>query len=107
MTKLHPIEEQIHNEINDKLQIIKKDAGKNRLDLIPPEWFLKEGEVLTFGAQKYPANSWKQVDPERYKAAALRHLFAYLNGETHDSESGLEHLAHARVNIGFLLTLEK
>ncbi len=91
----------------EMLQTIKKDAGKNQLNLVPADWFLKDGEVLTFGAQKYPANSWKQVDPERYKAAALRHLFAYLNGETFDKESGLHHLAHARVNIGFLISLEK
>lgn len=87
-------------------QTIKKDAGKTQLDLVPPEWFIKDGEVLTFGAQKYPANSWKQVESTRYRAAALRHLFAYLSGEKNDPESGLEHLAHARVNIGFLISLE-
>ena len=89
-------------------QSIKKDAGKIMLDLIPPEWFINDGKILTFGVQKgYGANSWRKVDIERYKASTLRHLFAYLSGEKNDPESGLPHLAHARVNIGFLMSLEK
>ena len=87
-------------------QKLKKDAGKNRLDLVPPEWFITDGEVLTFGISKgYEAESWKSVDIERYKASTLRHLFAYLSGETHDPESKLSHLAHVRVNVGFLMYL--
>lgn len=89
-------------------QSIKKDAGKNKLDLVPASWFIKDGEVLTFGIQKgYEANSWRKVDINKFKAATLRHLFAYLNGEKLDPESGLEHLAHVRTNIGFLMELDK
>lgn len=89
-------------------QKLKKDAGKNRLDLVPAEWFIKDGEVLTFGISKgYASHSWKSVEIDRYKASTLRHLFSYLNGEKIDPESGLEHLAHVRVNVGFLLTLDK
>jgi hypothetical protein len=87
-------------------QELKKDAGKNRMDLIPPSWVIKDGEVLTFGQSKgYKENSWRQVDPKRYRAALLRHLFAYLEGNITDRESGLEHLAHVRVNAGFLMEL--
>jgi hypothetical protein len=89
-------------------QKLKKDAGKNRVDLIPASWILDDGKVLTFGIEKgYQENSWKKVDPKRYKAAVMRHLLAYLNGETHDPESGLHHLAHVRVNAGFLMSLEQ
>lgn len=88
-------------------QKLKKDAGKNRMDLIPPSWAVKDGEVLTFGIEKgYEADSWRRCDIKRYKASTLRHLYAYLSGEKYDPESKLEHLAHVRVNVGFLMELE-
>ena len=89
-------------------QELKKDAGKNRMDLIPPSWVISDGEVLTFGQSKgYKENSWREVDSKRYRAALLRHLFEYLDGNITDRESGLNHLAHVRVNAGFLMELEK
>ena len=86
----------------------KNDQGKNRLDLIEPQFIEGVGEVLTFGAQKYEPNNWQNVeDPEdRYYAAALRHLMAWRKGETADKESGLSHLKHAATNLMFLLHFE-
>lgn len=85
-------------------QELKRDAGKLRMDLVPPEWFVSDAQVLTFGQNKgYKEHSWQQVPINRYKAALLRHLFAYLQGEIMDEESGLPHLAMVRVNAGFLL----
>lgn len=54
-------------------------------------------------------NNWRGVESSRYVSALHRHLYAWMDGETHDSESGLHHLAHAGCNILFLLTfaLEK
>ena len=76
------------------------------MDLVPPDWFISDAEVLTFGINKgYNEDSWKQVDIGRYKASALRHLFAFLSGEEIDEESGLRHLALLKVNIGFLMFL--
>ena len=40
---------------------LKHDGGKARLDLVPPEIIEAVGEVMTFGAQKYGENSYKQV----------------------------------------------
>ena len=84
---------------------LKFDSGKNRLDLIDPSFILRIGRVLTFGANKYEDNSWKQVPDavNRYYAAAMRHLMAYRDGEVLDQESGLPHLAHAACNIMFLM----
>ena len=86
----------------------KHDAGKNRLDLIPPPSLLYLGKVLTFGAEKYEPWGWQNVPEahERYYGAALRHLLAWANGNSIDSESGLPHLAHALCNIVFLLELD-
>lgn len=65
--------------------------------------------VLTFGASKYKAHSWRQVENgrERYRDALYRHLAAYEAGEVHDPESGLPHLAHVTTNAMFLLELDK
>ena len=86
----------------------KNDQGKNRLDLIEPQFIEGVGEVLTFGAAKYGPNNWQNVEDaeDRYYAAALRHLMAWRRGEVVDEESGLSHLKHAATNIMFLLHFE-
>jgi len=83
----------------------KFDQGKLRHDLVLPEFEDAIAEVLTFGAQKYAAHSWKQVPDykNRYYSALRRHLNAWRAGEKTDPESGLPHLAHAACNIYFLL----
>lgn len=87
-------------------QKIKRDAGKLRMDLIPPQALVALASVMTFGAEKYPAGSWREVEPWRYHAAALRHLVAWMQGRGKDNESGLPHLWHALTNIAFLIDLE-
>ena len=86
----------------------KHDKDKVRLDLITPDFIIEVGKVLTFGANKYAPESWKQVPnlQDRYYAATLRHLLAYRNGIKVDSETGLSHLAHAACNIMFLMYAE-
>lgn len=86
----------------------KNDQGKNRLDLIEPQFIEGVGEVLTFGAAKYEPNTWQNVEDaeDRYYAAALRHLMAWRRGEVVDEESGLSHLKHAATNLMFLLHFE-
>lgn len=87
----------------------KDDSDKNRLDLIEPSFIEGVGEVLTYGAKKYTADSWQNVEDaeDRYYAALLRHLMAYRAGETADKESGLSHLKHAACNLMFLLHFEQ
>lgn len=84
----------------------KYDAGKLRMDLIPPEAERAMAAVLTMGAEKYGPNQWRGVAPERYEAALRRHLLAWKEGETLDPESGLPHLAHLLCNAAFLVALE-
>lgn len=86
----------------------KDDSGKNRLDLIEPEFIESVGQVVTYGAQKYEPNNWQGVEDatDRYYAAAMRHLLAYRKGERLD-ESGLSHLAHVACNIMFLMHFER
>lgn len=83
---------------------LKYDANKPRLDLLPCSALMEMGKVMAFGATKYDAHNWRKgLVWSRCAAAALRHIFQWLGGETNDRESGLNHLAHAGVNICFLL----
>ena len=90
---------------------LKFDGDKPRMNLVVtgmPHALLEIGKVLTFGASKYEANSWKGVPngEERYLAASIRHNLQRQCGEVLDKESGLMHLAHEACNILFQLELE-
>jgi len=82
---------------------MKYDEGKLRYDLIPPEILEELARAYTYGANKYEANSWQHVDPQRYYAALMRHLITWRYGKTYDRESNIHHLTHALWNVGTLL----
>lgn len=86
-------------------QKYKKDAGKLRMDLIPPSAIKALATVLTYGANKYSESTWRNVEPYRYKAALLRHIVAWMDGERLDEESQLPHLYHALTNLAFLIDM--
>ena len=86
-------------------QDLKRDGGKIRMELIPPRALEGVAEVLTFGAQKYEAESWRQVEVDRYIGAALRHLSAIMRGEKYDPETGLLHADHLACNAMFIREL--
>ena len=82
----------------------KFDGGKLRYGLIPPLAQAEMVKVLTFGAEKYEPDNWKNV-PEsksRYFDALERHVWAWKMGEQIDPESGIHHLAHAMCCLAFL-----
>jgi hypothetical protein len=87
----------------------KHDASKPRYSLLPTGSVEHVIDVLEFGATKYAPNNWQHVTDARtrYYDATMRHLSAWWQGETHDAESGLHHLAHAACCILFLLWLER
>lgn len=74
--------------------------GKLRWDLLPLELIEPIVKVFTFGAEKYSAWTWNNLDNgyERIKAAMFRHLTAFEKGEFLDPESKLPHLAHVLWN---------
>jgi hypothetical protein len=87
-------------------QGMKKDHGKPRWELVPFEALEGMVRILEFGAEKYSAHGWKQLnspeDRERIMAALLRHTFALMRGETIDPESGMPHIFHMQCNTMFL-----
>lgn len=89
-------------------QVFKADAGKLQARLLfegMPRALKLAIAVLSYGAQKYEAHSWRNVDVERYRDAKARHM---LDGESEfaDQESGLWHKAHELVNLMFVMELE-
>ena len=81
----------------------KDDQEKVRTDLYPIDALLETCEVLTYGAKKYEPRNWeKGFEWSRAYGAALRHLFAFWQGEDLDPETGISHLAHAACEVAFL-----
>lgn len=82
---------------------IKHDQDKPMVSLVEAPFVLSMASVLTSGAKKYTPDNWKNCnDTQRYKDAALRHIYSYLGGEKNDPETGKSHLIHAACNLMFL-----
>lgn len=86
---------------------LKFDGGKVRLTLVPPLGIVAVGKIMTHGLTKYDEESWRKVEPWRYKDALMRHLVEYLR-DPHgmDLDSGLPHLWHLATNAMILCELE-
>jgi hypothetical protein len=82
--------------MSDNVTAIKNDQNKPRVSLIPTVALLEVAKVLTFGANKYTSDNFRNGFAwRRLIDANLRHLLAFSDGEDTDSETGLSHLAHA------------
>lgn len=87
---------------------IKHDQEKPDFSLLSTIALTKVATVMTFGKKKYSAHNWRGgIVYSRLLAAALRHIFSYLGGETLDPESGQSHLAHAMCCLMMVLEFEQ
>ena len=91
---------------------MKFDGGKSRFSLLRfgcARAMAGIAKVLTFGAAKYAAHSWREVDEgiDRYWSAMERHMneIAIHGLEARDEESGLLHIDHVNCNGLFLSEL--
>ena len=83
---------------------MKYDEGKPKLTLCPTEIITAVAMVREYG----DSDSWKDVEPQRYRDAAFRHFVSYINDPLGvDEESELPHLWHLACNIAFLCAMEK
>lgn len=71
-----------------------RDVEDNKIDytlVLDGPMFQRWAAHLTKGAQKYAPRNWMQADGpeeyERFKRSLLRHLFAYLRGETDEDHA--------------------
>lgn len=86
----------------------KHDAGKTDIALISADAILEEARVMTFGKEKYGADNWRGgFKWMRVISAVLRHIYAWIKGETYDPETGYHHLAHARCGLAFLIEFNR
>ena len=86
---------------------LRFNAGKNQLNLVPPDALWALGEVFTKGAEKYAANNWlKGMDWSKVEGCMMRHLLKYQMGEDRDEETGCLHMAHVAWNAMAILTYQ-
>lgn len=86
----------------------KFDQEKTDMSLLSSIAVDKVAQVMTYGKRKYSANNWRKgIVYTRLLAAALRHIFAYLGGESKDPETGISHLAHACCDLFMVLEFEE
>ena len=86
----------------------RDDATKLRMDLIPPEVVTGFSQAATYGIAKYDErNCEKGMKWGRVFGSAMRHLWKFWAGESHDQESGIHHLDMALWNVGMLATYVK
>lgn len=92
--RLNPRE--IKEEVIDFAPVaLKNDQDKPDFSYVTYELLEQLALAREFGSKKYSRNNWKKgFKINRSGAAAMRHLVAFLNGQTNDPESGLSHLAH-------------
>jgi len=97
---------------------VKKDEGKVRMDLLPPELLFAVAQILTFGAVKYADRNWELgMKWGRVFGALMRHLWAWWGGKGPttqsflfgelDEETKFSHLWHAGCCIAFLIAYEE
>jgi hypothetical protein len=84
---------------------VKFDSDKVALSLFPQRAFVLINEVFNFGAKKYAAYNWKKLEKKRLFEAMQRHISALQQGEIHDQETGLPHIAHIATNAAMLTEL--
>lgn len=88
-------------------QQAKADAGKPHPSYVPVALIEGVMAVREYGNQKYhDPDNWKQVEPERFWDATLRHVLkAWHNPYSIDKESGLPNLWHIATNVAFLIEM--
>lgn len=84
-------------KMNPKYIQAQKD-GKVRMECLCTSVLASEARVLAHGADKYGARNWRkdEILASTYEGAMMRHLFAWINGEDTDPDSGEPHLSHLR-----------
>lgn len=75
------------------------------LHLVPVAGLIHEAMAMKDGARKYGPHNWREYEvlATVYVAAALRHIYAWFDGEELAEDSGAHHLGHAKACLGILL----
>ena len=72
---------------------LRKDVGKPRYDLLPPEPLEALAQLYTQGALKYAPRGWEEgMDWGRCFGSLMRHAWKFWRGEDYDPETGAHHM---------------
>lgn len=86
----------------------RDNGGKPDFSLLPLHLMEPVARVWELGAKKYAAWNWaKGMSWSVPIACMIRHIAAYMRGETIDPESGQSHMAHVICNAMMLLHFEE
>lgn len=86
-----------------KEQALRYNSGKRKWSLVDFKSLEPMVEVLEHGCIKYSPNNWKKGMPvTEVSESLLRHMFAFLSGESQDADSKCDHLGHIMCNAMFL-----
>ena len=86
---------------------IKFDEGKARFSLLPTDALTAIVKILNYGELKYSSHNWRNgFKWSRLYDAAQRHMSKFNNGNRKDEETNMSHIAHATINLLFLLEHE-
>ena len=94
-------------QVNPKLIRALKD-GKAPLEHLVTTVWPGDATVHKHGADKYGRHNWRKdrILASTYKAAMLRHIQAWAEGEDIDPDSGVSHLYHVRACAAIVLDSE-
>lgn len=83
---------------------VKYDQHKPDYSLLTSAMLEPMTKALMYGEHKYSRGNFRKgFENIRLTSAALRHIFAYLDREEQDPESGVTHLGHAMAALAMLL----
>jgi hypothetical protein len=90
-------------------QAIKHDQNKTDWAILPIAPSQEIIKVFEYGAKKYARGNYLEGDGLAYSRvlnSLLRHVYAFMQGQDVDPETGLSHMAHAGCNVYMLLAYE-
>lgn len=89
---------------NQKSEGLKFDQEKPDLTDIPMDAIFEMGRAFSYGQKKYGKNNFRNgMLVSRQLAAALRHIYQHLDGETFDKETKSMHLGNAMASIAMAI----
>lgn len=78
---------------------LRYNEGKPKWSLIHWASLIPLVRVMEYGANKYGIGNWeKGLEPKEILESLSRHLFALMDGESKDKESGIHHIGHILAN---------
>ena len=102
--------EKINNEIPNISETgsLRYNKGKSQIHQVPYEAIEGIAKVMEYGEKKYGKYNWTKGNNLSVPFdSAMRHLWAFWNGENFDKESGENHLYHALANIAMIIYYHK